>query len=274
MFTHKSVSRVLSIVLVSLAISACTQPAVVTNQPTEAPQATHGASDEHNQVHWTYDGETGPEHWGAINPEYVECSTGEQQSPIDLTNPSDENLANLIFAYKPSPVNILNNGHTVEVEYAPGSSMEMDGKRYNLLQFHFHSPSEHEIDGQHYAIELHLVHKADDGSTAVVGVLVKEGTENEAFAPVWDHLPAKEQPATNVGTTVDAAKLLPVNQTTYRYDGSLTTPPCTEGVSWFVMATPVEMSSAQIDAFRQIYDGNNRPAQPLDGRQLVEDTSP
>lgn len=274
MFKHKPVFLVLSLVLVLLAISACAQPPVVTQKPAAQPEATHGASEEHSQVHWTYEGATGPEHWGQLNPEYTACGVGKQQSPIDLTNPTDKDLTNIVFSYKPSPVDILNNGHTVEVEYAPGSSIEVDGKRYNLVQFHLHAPSEHQVNGQNYPIELHLVHKADDGSTAVVGVFLKEGAENTAYAPVWDHLPAKEQPATDVGTTVDAAKLLPVDQTTYRYNGSLTTPPCTEGVSWFVMASPVEMSKAQIDAFRQIYDDNNRPVQPLDGRQLVEDNSP
>ena len=158
--------------------------------------------------------------------------------------------------------------------YAPGSFFTLDGEQYDLKQFHFHAPSEHTVDGQPAAIELHLVHETAGGQKAVVGVLINEGAANTAFQPVWDHLPAAEGAEQEYDVQVNAADLLPVDQTTFRYAGSLTTPPCSEGVSWFLMIRPIELSAEQIAAFTAIYDGNNRPVQPLDGRTVEADTTP
>lgn len=228
----------------------------------------------HEAPHWGYEGDIGPENWGELADAFIDCKEGQSQSPIDIANPAPAELANLVFDYQPSAVKILNNGHTIQVNYDVGSSLTVDGKTYNLLQFHFHAPSEHAITGELFPAEMHLVHQnAEDQSLAVVGVMLTAGAENSAFQPVWDNLPAEEVTEQMTEAQVNAADLLPAVQTTYRYSGSLTTPPCSEGVSWFVMTEPVELSAEQLAAFEAIYSGNNRPLQPLNDRDLVEDTS-
>lgn len=226
-------------------------------------------------VHWTYEGEEGPEHWGEIDPAYAACGTGKSQSPVDVNDPVDSDLTNISFHYQPSEVNILNNGHTVQVNYDSGSYIELDGARYDVAQFHYHAPSEHSVNGNLFAAELHIVHKNADGHLAVVGILLDEGAENAAYQPFIENLPAEKSDAHDAGVTIDAAALLPSVQTTFRYSGSLTTPPCSEGVQWLVMTTPVELSSEQIEALAALFEeGNNRPVQPLNNRPLVEDTTP
>lgn len=218
-------------------------------------------------VHWTYEGAEGPAHWGDLSPDYALCSTGTQQSPVDIPAAALLNPADITFNYHSAPLNILNNGHTIQVNYAPGSTATIGGKTYELKQFHFHIPSEHELGSAHKAMELHLVHQAADGELAVVGILLVPGAENAALAPIFSHLPTAVQPATPVdGVNVDAASFLPATQTYYHYDGSLTTPPCSQGVKWQVMSTPVELSQAQIDAFKAIFPENARPVQSLGDR--------
>jgi carbonic anhydrase len=168
----------------------------------------------------------------------------------------------------------LNNGHTVQVNYDTGSYIELNGDRYDLVQFHFHAPSEHSINGRLAEAELHLVHKSAAGNLAVVGILIEAGAENPAFRSTWDNLPAEKGQVQQLSVEVDATGMLPANQETYRYTGSLTTPPCTEGVKWFVMTEAIKMSDTQLAAFTKIFEGNNRPVQPLNGRTLIEDSSP
>lgn len=247
-------------------------PTLPPGPPEPAGDSAHGEA--HNTGHWTYTGDTGPAYWGELSPEYAACATGTAQSPIDVDTVKEENLVNLAFNYNPSNVNIVNNGHTVEVVYDPGSFFSVDGEQYDLKQFHFHAPSEHTVDGQSAAIELHLVHESAKGNKAVVAVLINQGAANPAFAPVWRHLPASESAETTYDVKVNAADLLPTDQTTFRYGGSLTTPPCSEGVNWFIMIRPIEMSAEQIAEFTAIYDGNNRPVQPLNGRTILADTTP
>ena len=241
-------------------LSACTAAS--------APPATPTA------VHWTYEGEEGPTHWGDLSPEYASCSAGKSQSPIDISNPAPQDIANLVFHYQPSQLNILNNGHTIQVNYDAGSYVELDGTRYDLLQFHFHAPSEHSLNGKLAEAELHLVHRNADGKLAVVGILINAGAENSAFKSTWDNLPTTQGPVQQIDAEVNAAAMLPAEQETYRYDGSLTTPPCTEGVKWNVIVEPIEMSEEQLAAFTQLFEGNNRPIQPLNDRPLIEDTTP
>lgn len=227
-------------------------------------------------VHWTYEGAEGPSRWAELSPNYAPCSAGKKQSPIDLHAPVRSDLANLVFHYQPSKLNALNNGHTVQQNYDAGSYIEIEGVRYDLLQFHVHTPSEHALDGKLTELEIHFVHKSAAGQLAVVGVFVEEGGENTAAKPLWDHLSAlATSGATFANTTeLNAIRLLPSDQTTFRYDGSLTTPPCTEGVKWNVMVKPIEMSKAQIAALHSVLEGNNRPLQPLNGRTLTEDSTP
>ena len=245
-----------------LVVSACTSGKV----PASAqPSST---------AHWTYEGEEGPSHWGELDPAYEMCEKGKSQSPIDISASSEQDLANIVFHYQPSEVNILNNGHTAQVNYDAGSYIELDGARYDVAQFHYHSPSEHEVNGMLFAAELHIVHKSADGGLAVVGLLLQEGPENKAFDPFINNLPAEKSDVIDAGVKINAANLLPSVQTTFRYSGSLTTPPCSEGVNWLVMTTPIELSSDQLSKLKSLFEVNNRPVQPLNDRSLVEDTTP
>lgn len=217
--------------------------------------------------HWSYEGDTGPEYWGSLSPDYAACSEGLEQSPVDIPASAPVNPADIQFSYQPTNLTIVNNGHAIQVNYDPGSSMTVEGKTYSLQQFHFHSLSEHTVGGQNDDMEMHLVHKSDDGENSVISALLVSGAENPAFAPVWDNMPAEEgDPQTISGVTVNVDDLLPAERTYYRYNGSLTTPPCTEGVKWFVMTEQVELSAEQLAAFREIHDGTNRPVQPFNDR--------
>lgn len=239
-----------------------------------APEGTYETSDAEEQHHFTYTGEYGPEHWSELDPSFTACGIGKSQSPIDLTGATAKDITNIAFSYQPTKIHIINNGHSVQVNYDPGSYIEVDGQRYDLLQFHFHDPSEHEVDGMSFPMEMHLVHKNDEGQLAVIGVFLNKGAENAALKPVWENLPVEAGSKKDAESQVNAIDLLPAVQTTYRYSGSLTTPPCTEDVSWFVMSNPVELSEGQIVAFAQIYHGNNRPVQPSNNRKIVVDITP
>lgn len=266
-----SIKKVAILLIASLLLSAC-GGAATTNTPAAEP--TVAETGHTSQVHWTYEGAEGPDHWGDIDPAYAACGTGKSQSPIDLHSASAEDLANIAFHYQASDLRILNNGHTVQVNYDAGSYIEVDGERYDVAQFHYHAPSEHSIDGQLFPAELHIVHKNAAGQLAVVGILLTEGAENPAFQPFLSNLPDHEAEESDAGVKIDAAAFLPATQTTYRYSGSLTTPPCSEGVSWFVMDHPVELSADQIAALETVFEGNNRPVQPINERSLIEDTTP
>lgn len=224
---------------------------------------------EKAEHHWSYAGDTGPAHWGDLKPEYILAKTGMRQSPIDLNDEAQSEVAALAVDYKDTAVNIVNNGHAIQVNYDPGSSVTVGSGRFELLQFHFHSPSEHTVGGKHFPLEMHLVHKNAAGKLCVIGVFFETGAENAALQKVWAHLSkATAKPRKIAGATVCAADLLPGDRMRCTYTGSLTTPPCTEDVTWLVMVTPLTASKAQLDAFRAFYDGNNRPTQPLNDREL------
>lgn len=225
-------------------------------------------------VHWSYEGEEGAENWGGLSSEFALCGSGKEQSPINLTQAAFSDLENIEFHYGQSAIQILNNGHMVQVNYDEGSSATIDGEVYNLVQFHFHAPSEHVVDGKSFPAEMHLVHKNAAGKLAVVGILIAEGKENAAFSPVWENMPAEETEAIDTGASINALDLLPADTLVYRYSGSLTTPPCSEGVLWSVMQSPVEMSAAQIAAYTSIFEGTNRPIQALNERVLILDSTP
>jgi len=222
-------------------------------------------------AHWSYDGATGPQRWSSLEQDFATCKLGHNQSPIDIRKTSKEKLPALEFAYQPSPLKILDNGHTIQVNYAAGSSVTIDGKRYDLLQFHFHKPSEEKINGRSYPMVAHLVHKNDEGKLAVVAVLFRKGAENPLVQALWDALPQEKGQAQDVaGVSIDIGKLLPASQGYYNFAGSLTTPPCSEEVNWFVLKSPVEMSDAQLKRFAAVYKHNARPTQPLNGRTIRE----
>ena len=220
---------------------------------------------------WGYEPHNGPEVWGALEAAFIACASGEEQSPIDLTSGQVADLAPVEFDYGRTRIAIENNGHTVQVNPDPGSGIVLSGVRSSLLQFHFHHPSEHTFEGSQLALEMHLVHRSGSGSLTVVGVMFKEGPANEALAPVWEHLPPEPMPSRLVPGELDLASLLPAVRTTWRYRGSLTTPPCTEGVDWIVLTQPLTMSKAQISAFAAIHPHNFRPVQPLGDRVLLRE---
>jgi carbonic anhydrase len=230
------------------------------------------AADEHSaQPHWGYTGDTGPTHWGELSPEYAACSHGKDQSPVNITHAEHAKLPIVEFDYKPSSLVVINNGHTIESDYDPGSSITIDGKTYNLVQFHFHHVSENTLNGKHFPIEGHLVHKSADGKLAVVAVFFDEGRANPAIATAWANMPKTEGKENKpIGVKVDASQLLPSDREYYMFSGSLTTPPCTEGVTWLVMAHKMTMSKEQIEAFAVLDPNDYRPVQPLNGRKIQE----
>jgi carbonic anhydrase len=220
---------------------------------------------------WSYSGTNGPEHWGDLGTENTLCKLGRDQSPIDIETAEKADLPPIQFSYQPSPLKIINNGHTIQINYAPGSKISIAGKQYEVVQFHFHHPSEEKIRGRGYDMVTHIVHKDSEGHLAVVAVLLKSGQENSFLQGLWSHLPAspgKEQTIANV--RVNVADLLPAEKGYYTFDGSLTTPPCSEGVRWLVLKSPVELSSAQVAAFGKLYPKNARPTQPTNGRKIQE----
>ena len=223
-------------------------------------------------LHWTYEGEEGPENWGELAPEYAACADGSAQTPIDITGVVDADLTDPEFSYDVKSATVINNGHTIQANAAEGNTVTVDGVIYPLKQIHFHAPSEHTINGEAAAAEVHFVHKTDDGVITVVGVMITDGAEpNAAWQPYVDAMGTAE--GSEAPVEVDWASLLPSAHTTYRYSGSLTTPPCTEGVNWFLMTEPVTLSADQIAALTGAYEGNNRPIQPLNDREIEMDTS-
>jgi carbonic anhydrase len=228
-----------------------------------------GSSDARNGAEWSYDGDTGPQHWGDLSPSYATCAAGVEQSPIDIVGVAPAQSPALEIDYHGTPLVIVNNGHTVEVEYHEGSTLSVDGHSWEVVQFHFHARSEHTVGGTSAPMEMHIVHRDEDGGLAVLGVFIEEGAENQPLAAVFDHLPTEPgDPEEIEGVEVSVADALPGELAAWRYDGSLTTPPCSQGVRWHVLSTPIEASAAQIRAFEAIFDHNFRPTQPLHGRVI------
>jgi carbonic anhydrase len=220
-----------------------------------------------HSAHWGYEGEIGPAHWGDLSPEYSACKEGKMQSPVDITGAVKADLDDIEFNYNDVPLMIINNGHAIQVNYAGDSSIEVNGKEYKLLQFHFHGPSENTVNGKPYDMEAHLVHKSSDGELAVVAVFMKKGKKNDFIQTLWKYMPEEEGKERSVRSVkINASQLLPADKTYYSFTGSLTTPPCSEGVKWMVMKTPIEVSAKQIAKFSSIFEMNARPVQPLNGR--------
>ena len=231
---------------------------------------TGGAPAGHGSCPWGYVGKTGPAHWGQIcERAYPTCKEGARQSPIDVPSVAMASLPELKLLYRAAPLVVKNNGHTIEVEYGAGSQLVLGEKVYRLRQFHFHTPSEHLLHGVSFPMELHLVHEAAPGDRAVIGVLLSEGTQNPAIQSIWDNAPVAEGTRRVEGVTLDAAALLPASRGYDHYVGSLTTPPCDEGVQWYVLQEPVQESVEQIKTFQtRFFQHNARPVQPLNGREI------
>jgi carbonic anhydrase len=236
-----------------------------------SPALLRAQEHAHAAPHWSYGGSTGPKHWGDLESDYAACKTGKLQSPIDIHKADQTSLPTLEFDYHDVPLTIVNNGHTIQVNYAPGSFVRVDGRQYQLVQFHFHHPSEEKIDGHAYDMVAHLVHKDAEGHLAVVAVLLTKGQANSLVQQLWDHLPRQVgHEDTLPDVRVNAADLLPKQLGYYAFDGSLTTPPCTEGVRWMVLREPRELSPSEVATFDKLYHNNARPTQPSNGRAVKE----
>ena len=228
------------------------------------------ASEHGTQPNWNYCGENSPVNWGSLSPEFHTCSNGVNQSPIDLKNFVDAKLTDIPFNYNTTSTEILNNGHTVQVNIAKGSTIKVDGTPFELKQFHFHTPSENNIKGKSFPLEAHFVHASKDGSLAVVALMFNEGKENQELKQFWDKMPMKEGDKTELKVK-DIQNLLPKNRDYYRFNGSLTTPPCTEGVRWIVLKEATTLSKAQTEKFAKVLGhSNNRPIQPQNARVIIE----
>jgi carbonic anhydrase len=219
---------------------------------------------EKHVAHWDYEGEMGPENWGK---EFPTCGKGKSQSPLNIKGPFEKVRFNVVPDYKPGPLKIVNNGHTIQVNVSPGSKIRIDGKAFDLLQFHFHRPSEEHINGKPSAMVIHFVHKNDSGELAVLGVLLQEGNENPGIKTLWSHAPPKEGPEVAPDNIAfNPGNLLPRELEFFHFDGSLTTPPCTEKVKFYILKTQVNISKEQITQFP--FKMNARPIQPLNERKI------
>jgi len=217
-----------------------------------------------HDVHWGYEGDNGPEHWGSNFPV---CGTGKKQSPLNIVGPFEKSKDVLSVDYKEGPLKILNNGHTIQVNVEPGSTLTINKETFDLLQFHFHRPSEEQVDGKNSAMVAHFVHKSKDGKLAVIGVMLNEGKDNAAIKTLWANLPPKEG-AEYLPEKVNfnPGSMLPKELGFYNYEGSLTTPPCTEGVQFYILKKPVDISKDQVGKFP--FKLNARPVQSLNGRKI------
>ena len=262
--------------LFALLLVGCQEP----SDPAQglSPEPEEAGAEAHT-IHWGYDQADGPGVWGDLSPEFLLCREGQAQSPIDLTDAQAASRDPMDMNYQPDSlriirhehlVDVINSGHTIQINYDEGSTLTVDATEFELAQYHFHVPSEHAIDGKPVPMEMHLVHVSQQGEIAVLGVLIEEGSHNAAFDPVVEHIPDEAGSQEHLEhVRVDIDDLLPEDPSTFRYPGSLTTPPCSEGVRWLVFVQAVELSAQQIQSFARVIGGNNRPLQPHNGRQLV-----
>ena len=238
-----------------------------------AKAAKPGKAEPHKAVHWGYAGDIGPERWAELAPENKLCAVGTRQSPIDIREGIAVELEKIAFDYRPSAFSVLDNGHTIQVNVAPGNGLTIMGRRYELLQFHFHRPSEERVNGKQFDMVAHLVHKDGEGRLAVVAVLLERGRDDKAhpiIQSVWANLPLEKGEALQAQGQLDLNQLLPADRGYYTYMGSLTTPPCSEGVLWMVMRQPVQLTAQQLGIFAKLYPMNARPLQAGSGRLIKE----
>ncbi|MGY4830693.1 carbonic anhydrase [Sphaerotilaceae bacterium SBD11-9] len=242
-------------------------PGIHWSEPQRRPAAPKSVVKKYPE-HWSYQGEGGPENWGQMKPEFSMCSSGKRQSPIDIRDQISVQLDPVQFDYKPSSFRVIDNGHTVQVNVSAGSSIEVMGRRFELVQFHFHRPSEERINGRQFDMVAHLVHKDLEGRLAVVAVLLDRGSAQPIVQQVWNNLPLEKGEELAAKAPIDLNGLLPAERGYFTYMGSLTTPPCSEGVLWMVMRTPVSISPEQVGIFSRLYPMNARPIQAASGRLI------
>ena len=233
-------------------------------------KAGAGQAPDAQAAHWGYNGAGGPDQWGLMKPEFSTCASGTRQSPIDIRSGVRVDLEPIQFDYRPTGFRVVDNGHTIQVNLDGGNSIEVQGRRYDLLQFHFHRPSEERIDGRQFDMVAHLVHKDPEGRLAVVAVLLDRGSAHPLVQTVWNNLPLEKGSEVVVRANLDMNHLLPADRRYFTYMGSLTTPPCSEGVLWMVMQQPVPIANEQINVFSRLYPMNARPVQSASGRLIKQ----
>jgi carbonic anhydrase len=243
---------------------------VAAASPALAWRSVFGLEESRQQVVWAYQGEKGPEHWGDLSPEFAACN-GERQSPIDLSGSRRLRYSPLSFRYRSSALSVHNDGRSVRVDVPPGSSLVAGGHEYELTGFHFHAPGEHQINGVSTDMELQLEHRDRQGRIAVVAVPIRAGRRmNSTLSRIWDHIPGgRGQRFYGRQTGINPRFLLPNDHSYFSYLGSLTEPPCSEGVEWFVFAKPLEVDRSYVQRFLSAVGPNARPIQPLNGRSVL-----
>jgi len=273
-FNHKMLTihahlAIATIFLVSMVFGEAKALAQRETNPNERETLLERPHDAHIETHWAYHGIEGPEHWAILSPHYLTCEAGYYQSPINIKmDHTTMTLENFSFDYQPTRIRMVNNGHTIQVNAEPDSRLLLNGRPYKLRQFHFHAPSEHHVDGQAFAMELHLVHQDPHGHVVVVAVLMKLGEENMALATFWDQLPSNVETLLTTDVKLNPQHLIPETRHYFAYEGSLTTPPCTEGVHWIVLRDPIHISADQLEQFLAVCGDNARPVQALHNRTL------
>ena len=236
-----------------------------TDKDADAKDDSAKKDDKAHAVQWGYEGDKGPEHWGDAFPV---CGKGKKQSPLNIIGPFEKSKETLSVDYKEGPLKMLNNGHTIQVNIEPGSSLTIGKESFELLQFHFHRPSEEQVDGKNASMVAHFVHKSKEGKLAVIGVMLNEGKDSAAVKTLWANLPPKEgEEFLPAKVMFNPASMLPKDMGFYNYEGSLTTPPCTEGVQFYILKAPVDISKQQLAKFP--FKLNARPVQSLNGRKIA-----
>ena len=236
----------------------------------QKPAAAPAAPAAPRRIEWAYEGEGGPSHWARLRGEYATCGSGKRQSPIDIRDGIAVNLESIKFDYRLAQFRIIDIGHTVQVKLAPGQGLTVMGKRYELQQLQFHRPAEERINGRSYDMSAHLVHRSEDGQVAIVAVLLEKGAEHPLIQTLWNNLPLEQGVEFASEDAIDANSLLPENRAYWTYMGSLTTPPCTEGVLWMVLKQPAQVGAEQLAIFSRVFRGNARPVQASNGRLIKE----
>ncbi len=223
-----------------------------------------------NGTFWTYEGEFGPANWSKINAAWNKCNGGARQSPIDIRDGMKVDLEQISFDYRPSGFSVTDNGHTVQVQLGGGNYLSVGGRTYELQQLHFHRPAEERVNGKMYEMGIHLVHKDVEGRTAILALMLQRGKPQPAVQTVWNNLPLEKKDTFTPSIVFDPNDLLPERRDYYTYMGSLSEPPCTEGVLWLVMKEPLQASPEQLALFSRLYPLNARPVQASSGRMIKE----
>lgn len=259
-----------TLLLVLMLSSILTPPVLASEEPSQQTNAQEMSTKELH-AHWKYLGVENPSHWSMLSKEYKTCEAGNRQSPVNISmTHHGDNQQKLVFHYETSQIHEVNNGHTIQVSHVTGCWADLNDRKYKLRQFHFHAPSEHHIEGKAFPMEMHLVHQDDAGHVLVIAVMMATDAPQPVLRKFWKWLPEQIGQKVPIPLEVKLPDILPTNTDHYTYSGSLTTPPCTEGVQWIVIKEPMHVTQQDVDQFVSIIGHNARPIQPIGNRQIDE----